>query len=208
MVYLYLFKKTVEKLKKSHAKYQEAHIALQQTQKSISLLQKEDILNQNIKNRAQQEDTHIASHKHTQETLNYNDLLRSFPQYDTKLDLPVLGKIITHHDYEIPIFHHDKLMAINPTFNNNQAEIRNPFDGRIIYAKKYLQQKYVVIIEHKENFYTTIIGIDEARVKEGQILLGGEIIGLIHKAESDKNKVFVQLQEGSSYLDPTKWYKK
>ena len=143
-------------------------------------------------------------------TEQQRQFIRPFP-LNKALLLPVSGNVLATTPYKFSHLNDSKVMIIEALHTKKLTHIVSPYDGVIVYAKDFKQQGKVVIIEHKDQFYSTIVGFENISVVSGQMVFAGEILGSITKSTpadvSQKDYILIYLQQGNHYINPIVYYK-
>ena len=81
------------------------------------------------------------------------------------------------------------------------AVIRAPFDGQILYAQPFGNFGYVIIVQHRGDYASVLHGIGKVLVAEGQWVFAEEPIGQMNA----ERRLHVQIWHKRRPLDPLKW---
>ena len=84
------------------------------------------------------------------------------------------------------------------------AEVVAPFDGKVVYAGKFLDYGRIVIIRHAGGFHTLLAGLAKINVEPGEFLLEGEPIGAMGGSEQN-DRLYVELRKDNQPVNPAHW---
>jgi septal ring factor EnvC (AmiA/AmiB activator) len=79
------------------------------------------------------------------------------------------------------------------------AIVSAPADGKVEFADSFKSYGRVLIIAHKNSYYTVLTGMDSIDVVIGQEVLAGEPVGSM---PSSKPEMYMELRRGSNAIDP------
>ncbi len=143
-----------------------------------------------------------------------NNLIKSKPEFikETgsgfakargKLSKPARGTIVTAYGEETSKGVTSKGISIK---TRPQAQVISPYDGSVIFSGPFRGYGKLIIIEHGDGYMSLLAGMDEIDCDVGQMLLAGEPIGQMPKAEDAH--LYVELRKNNKPLDPQAWIAK
>ncbi|MDR0804105.1 MAG: peptidoglycan DD-metalloendopeptidase family protein [Rickettsiales bacterium] len=83
------------------------------------------------------------------------------------------------------------------------AVVNAPNDGTVEFADSFKGYNRVIIISHKNGYYTTMAGLESANVLVGQEVLAGEPVGAMPGKTSE---MYLELRHGSRATDPAQMF--
>ncbi len=84
------------------------------------------------------------------------------------------------------------------------ALVTAPADGRVEFADDFRKNGRVVILSHKNSYYSVLTGLATTDVLLGQDVLAGEPIG---RMPEDRAEMYLELRRGTKAVDPAKLFK-
>ena len=125
-----------------------------------------------------------------------------------KLPPPVWGEVISQ-------FKQEANTTEDTTFTNgitincpNRSEAYAVYDGEVIFAGTMRGYGKMVIIDHDQQYYSVTARFDEIRVKEGDLVKQGQVIGLTGKNATLFGKgLYFEIRHGEVAEDPLDWLK-
>ncbi len=89
-----------------------------------------------------------------------------------------------------------------------KQEVLAALDGEVISAKKHKMYGYVVEIKHAKNIVTTYRSLEDLKVKEGDVVKKGDIIGFTSTSDISesylKEHVHFEIKENGKQVNPNK----
>ena len=114
-----------------------------------------------------------------------------------KLHLPASGKIIQRYgngsDNE---FSHGITIK-----TREKASVIAPFAGEVVYAGNFRDYGKMVILRHGNDYHTLLSGMESINCTPGQLLVKGEPIGIMGKAE-ESTRLYLELRRNSKPVNP------
>ena len=106
------------------------------------------------------------------------------------------------------------LILKNVNINNTGIDIQTQrdedvgvvFDGEVRVKAFVPGQKNVVIIKHG-NYYTVYSKLKSVKVKQGQVLRTGDLIGKVHTNNAGISQLHFEVWRDKKKLDPERWLK-
>lgn len=126
----------------------------------------------------------------------------NFFKLKKKLPLPLSGNIVTKFNQaKIESGVKSKGIEIKTYRSTN---LLSPYSGRVIFAGEFKKYGNTFIIDHGNNFYSVLAGIQTLLVGEGQTVLSGEPIGKMgaHKT------LYMEFRYKTRNLDPLDFFKR
>jgi len=113
-----------------------------------------------------------------------------------------------HRKHKTKTFHPGVDMVPPEKWNGRDpVEIMAMYYGKVVYAKWLRGFGNTVIIDHTRGYMTLYGHLDEVRVKEGQMLKTGEVIGTMGDSGSLFGKrLHVQVREDGEAINPAPWF--
>lgn len=193
------FKKKQEDLQDAHRLYEQSQKELKELKDSAEQLQK--ILKEAERQRAaaaKKAGTHASA-----ATLNINK---------HSLPWPVSGKIISsfgkEYQKELKTWIFRDGLKISA---RNGEPVVTVADGNVIFAGEFRSYGNVVIVDHNGGFFTIYGFLSEIRVRRGQALHKGQIVGAAGKDTqgaamgSGADAVYFEIRVGTTATDPEDW---
>jgi len=85
----------------------------------------------------------------------------------------------------------------------NDRNVRAVAFGKVVYSGSMRGYGTTVILDHASGYYTVYAGLSTLRVKEGQIVREGDILGLVERGPGDTDlRLYFELRKGHKALDP------
>lgn len=123
-----------------------------------------------------------------------------------ELPLPFKGRMIeNYHPLGTgPVLTHRGIFIQG----DSGGEVRAVYDGRIDYSGWLKGYGQIVIINHGSRYFSICAHLSEIRVQEGDIVSGGEVIGLAGESASLSGPgLYFELRRAAESLDPLAWLK-
>ena len=93
--------------------------------------------------------------------------------------------------------------------SEGKAEVLAVLDGEVISAKKHKMYGYVVEIKHAKDIVTTYRSLEDLKVKEGDHVKKGDIIGFTSTSDISeshlKEHVHFEMRENGNQINPSKY---
>jgi septal ring factor EnvC (AmiA/AmiB activator) len=86
----------------------------------------------------------------------------------------------------------------------NEALVSAPADGRVEFADDFRKNGRVLILSHKNSYYSVMSGLASTDVLVGQEVLAGEPVG---RMPGNKAEMYLELRRGSRAIDPARLFK-
>lgn len=133
---------------------------------------------------------------------------RAFAVNKGKLPPPVWGEIISLFQQE-PAPNEDSTFINGITIRvANKAEIFAVYDGDVIFAGEMRGYGKLLIIDHDQQYFSVTAKIDELRVKEGDQVKQGQLVGIMGKNSAKSAKsVYFEIRHDEVAEDPLEWIK-
>jgi septal ring factor EnvC (AmiA/AmiB activator) len=129
-----------------------------------------------------------------------------FPQSKGKLPLPMRGKIVKGEGpFAAVHMDGDKGIFIEGTAG---APVIAIFPGRVDFSGWLKGYGQIIIINHGSRYFSVSAHLAQRDKEEGEMVGEGEVIGYLGEPESSTNpRLYFEIREGGSNLDPLKWLK-
>jgi len=85
----------------------------------------------------------------------------------------------------------------------SNALVTAPADGKVEFADNFRGQGRVLILSHKNSYYSVMAGLGETNVLVGQEVLAGEPVG---RMPDDKYEMYLELRRGAGAVDPARLF--
>ena len=130
---------------------------------------------------------------------------RGFSQQKGRLIWPSLGEIVgefgRHKHPRFDTYVDRKGIEIRVADGDM---IRAVADGEIAYADRLKGFGMVVIIDHGEHYLSLYAHAASLRVRPGETVGGGQVIGTT-RADGEDDRIYFELRHGEDPLDPVEW---
>ncbi len=130
----------------------------------------------------------------------------SFREAKGKLPLPLGGKIFRSSRSPGS----SKLSLHEGVFINGSSdpEVRAIFPGRVDFSGKLVGYGEIIILNHGSRFFTISALLRKRDKKEGDVVSGGEVIGVAGgSGSSARGRLYFEIRRGGKNLDPLVWLK-
>ena len=128
----------------------------------------------------------------------------SFVQLKGRLFFPVKGKVITQFgkkfDSQLKLNVFKKGIEIAPV--DSKAKVKAVFGGKIVFSGNLPHYGRVAIVDHGANYYTLSAHMGELLIKEGEIVLPGQELGLVNK---NGTPFYFEVRSKNVAVNPLKW---
>ncbi|MFO7784468.1 MAG: murein hydrolase activator EnvC family protein [Thermodesulfobacteriota bacterium] len=134
------------------------------------------------------------------------DLSSDFARRKGKLPVPFKGKMIeNYHPLGTgPALTHRGVFIQG----DSGGEVQAVYDGRIDYTGWLKGYGRIIIINHGSRYFSICAHLSEIRVEEGDVVRGGDVIGLAGESGSLSGPgLYFELRKAAESLDPTAWLK-
>ncbi len=117
-----------------------------------------------------------------------------------KLPWPVSGEVVGRFGVQVDPKYGTKTKNLGIDIATKEGSVvRTIGVGRVSYADVFIGQGIMVIVEHGGGFYSVYSRLKELRVKSGDNVNSGDIVGL------SGNVVHFELRIGGKAVDPLEW---
>jgi septal ring factor EnvC (AmiA/AmiB activator) len=142
---------------------------------------------------------------HIEEKDTYEVKLAShFADFKSQLPVPLEGKIIKAD------------MPLGPLGPNTQkgifiegysdSRVRAVFPGRVDFYGRLKGYGEIVVINHGSRFFTISAQLSQRKKQEGEVVEGGEVIGLAGlNGPSKRPRLYFEVRRAGTNLDPLEW---
>jgi len=121
-----------------------------------------------------------------------------WPLADATVLVPFGNRIHPEFKTETP---HPGLTLSYPRGRNRN--VRAVAFGKVVFAGRMRGYGTTVVLDHASGYYTVYGGLPLLRVKEGDIVREGEILGQVERGPGDEDlRLYFELRKGSKALDP------
>ncbi len=130
----------------------------------------------------------------------------SFREAKGELPLPLGGKIFRSSRPPGS----SKLSLHEGVFINGSSdpEVRAIFPGRVDFSGKLVGYGEIIILNHGSRFFTISALLRKRDKKEGDVVSGGEVIGVAGgSGSSARGRLYFEIRRGGKNLDPLVWLK-
>jgi murein hydrolase activator len=145
---------------------------------------------------------HLEHQQEQQEAETFSP--EKFSKMKGKLPFPLKGKIVKNvEQLGSNPFMHRKGVYIQ---GSPGEEVRSIFLGKIDYSGWFKGYGQMVIVNHGSHYFTLFAHLEERVGQEGNIVSGGEVIGLAGDPGWDVGPgVYFEIRKGGDNLEPEKW---
>jgi septal ring factor EnvC (AmiA/AmiB activator) len=130
---------------------------------------------------------------------------RGLALWKGQLPWPVSGKIISeygrHYDPKTSLHTFQKGVSI-AAFGG--TEVKTVGDGKIVYAGELRNYGRMVIVEHPGNYFTLYGHLGRSRVKEGQVVAAGAVVG---ETSAEGAPLYFEIRNKNIAVNPMQWFK-
>lgn len=123
-----------------------------------------------------------------------------------KLYLPLEGKVVKGEGFlgSARVNSHKGIFIESSTDNRVKAV----FPGRIDFSGRLKGYGEIIIINHGSRFFTISARLYQRKKEEGDLVKGGEVIGLVGDNRLSKgSRLYFEIRRGEKNLDPFEWLK-
>jgi septal ring factor EnvC (AmiA/AmiB activator) len=133
-------------------------------------------------------------------------LPRGFAEMKGRVPLPLQGRILRGAQLvKSNPFMHRKGVYITGC---SREEVRSVFAGRVDFSGWFKGYGQLMIINHGAHYFTVIAHLDERLKEKGEMVSGGEAVGLVGNPGWDAGPgVYFEIRKGREQLDPGTWLK-
>ena len=134
------------------------------------------------------------------------ELSSDFAGQKGTLPVPFKGKMIeNYHPLGTgPVLTHKGVFIQG----DSGGEVRAVYDGRVDYSGWLKGYGQIVIINHGSRYFSICAHLSEIRVEEGDVVRGGDVIGLAGESGSLSGPgLYFELRKAAESLDSTAWLK-
>jgi len=133
-------------------------------------------------------------------------LPRGFAEMKGRVPLPLQGRILRGAQLvKSNPFMHRKGVYITGC---SREEVRSVFPGRVDFSGWFKGYGQLMIINHGSHYFTVIAHLDERLKEKGEMVSGGEAVGLVGNPGWDAGPgVYFEIRKGREQLDPGTWLK-
>jgi septal ring factor EnvC (AmiA/AmiB activator) len=133
-------------------------------------------------------------------------LPRGFAEMKGRVPLPLQGRILRGAQLvKSNPFMHRKGVYITGC---SREEVRSVFAGRVDFSGWFKGYGQLMIINHGSHYFTVIAHLDERLKQQGEMVSGGEAVGLVGNPGWDAGPgVYFEIRKGRENLDPRTWLK-
>jgi murein hydrolase activator len=186
-----------ERLKERDMAYKTADAERAAKQDRLKALSKEAASLKDLMNKLNENEKTTRTEKPS-ERKGDKKSLRSFTAYKGKIRSPVAGRIAKQFGQETS--RGDKGVVIE---SRDRATVTAPFDGEVMFTGPFMNYGPIVIIRHRDDFYSLIAGLETIHARLGEFLLEGEPIGAMGSDASPQ--LYFELRKGTQPIDPAAW---
>jgi len=183
------YNKKKEKLRKELSK-------LEKKIKQVSILQKQFVVNPNIKKR---EKNAKKKAKNINELVKGVEVkkLRSVKKIKTLFQMPIEANIISEfgQNKKSKIFENGVIFEVA-----EESFVTSPLDGVVVFANKFKSYGNLVIIENNNGYFCILSGMQKIIISSGNKVFKGEPIARV--SEKAKNKLYFELRKNGKIINP------
>lgn len=123
--------------------------------------------------------------------------------YRGRLAWPVSGKVVAGFGVQVEPKYGTKVKNSGIDISSPRGSpVRAVWEGTVSYADLFMGQGLMVILEHGGGYYTVYSRLSELRVKPGDRLKKGEVLGLSGEV------LHFEFRIGGKAVDPLEWLEK
>ena len=149
----------------------------------------------------EEENWQIASLDGNAAIHNNSTTLRTFTRAKGKIQLPVVGKVISFYGDKKSTKETNKGIVIS---TRSRAQVAAPFDGEVVFAGPFLDYGRLVILRHNGGFHTLLAGMESLHCTPGQAVMEGEPIGIMSN-NAAHTELYVELRKKNRPINPAGW---
>jgi murein hydrolase activator len=128
---------------------------------------------------------------------------RSMANSRGALPFPVVGRVVGRYGEES----RSGLISKGITIETRQgAQVVAPHQGRVAFAGPFRGYGQLLIIEHGEAYHTLMAGFDRIDAVIGQLVFGGEPVGVMGYPDDGKPNLYLELRRNNRPVDPLPWF--
>ena len=130
----------------------------------------------------------------------------NFPGSKGMLPLPLEGKVVRPD--QLPGSTRFKLHKGIFIERSSERNVRAVFPGRVDFSGRLRGYGDIIIINHGSRFFTISAHLSHRKKEAGDLVEGGDIIGLVGGEESPvRSKLYFEIRKGGQNLNPLEWLK-
>lgn len=122
-----------------------------------------------------------------------------------RLSYPVVGHVVARYGRPTEAGLTSKGVSIE---TRTGAQVVAPYDGRIVFAGPFRGYGQVLITDHGEGYHTLLAGLSRIDTVVGQLVFGGEPVGVMRQSEDGKPRLYLELRRNNRPIDPLPWLTK
>ncbi len=122
-----------------------------------------------------------------------------------RLPFPVVGQVVARYGLPTESGLTSKGVSIE---TRTGAQVIAPYDGRVVFAGPFRGYGQVLITDHGEGYHTLLAGLSQIDTIVGQLVFGGEPVGVMRQSESGKPRLYLELRRNNRPVDPLPWLTK
>ncbi len=164
--------------------------------KQVSKLQKQFVVNPNIKKRET---------KAKKRAKNINELVKGVEvkkikrakKIKTFFQMPIQANIVSEfgQSKKNKIFENGVIFEVS-----EEAFVTSPLDGVVVFANKFKSYGNLVIIENDNGYFCILSGMQKIMISSGNKVFKGEPIARV--SEKKKNKLYFELRKNGKIINP------
>lgn len=132
-----------------------------------------------------------------------------FGRLVNKLPMPVInGKIIERYGEYIVPEAGVRMMHKGVKISAGSSSVKAVADGSVVFADKVKNFNNLIIIDHGSSYYTVYGNMDAVKVKSGDKIKGGAVLGSIYSAGDTESYLYFEIRKKEQALNPLLWFKK
>jgi septal ring factor EnvC (AmiA/AmiB activator) len=128
---------------------------------------------------------------------------RSIADARGTLPFPVVGRIVGRYGEESGSGLISKGITIETRAG---AQVVAPHRGRVAFAGPFRGYGQLLIIEHGGAYHSLMAGLDRIDVVIGQLVFGGEPVGVMGYADDGRPELYLELRRNNRPVDPLPWF--
>ncbi len=121
------------------------------------------------------------------------------------LSYPVVGQVVARYGASTDSGLTSKGISIE---TRTGAQVIAPYDGRVVFAGPFRGYGQVLITDHGEGYHTLLAGLSQVDTVVGQLVFGGEPVGVMRRSEEGKPQLYFELRRNNRPVDPLPWLTK
>ncbi len=118
---------------------------------------------------------------------------------------PVVGNVVARYGQPTGTGLTSKGVTIE---TRTGAQVIAPYDGRVVFAGPFRGYGQVLITDHGEGYHTLLAGLSQIDTVVGQLVYGGEPVGVMRQSEDGKPRLYLELRWNNRPVDPLPWLTK